>query len=200
MAQNQYDMSDINPLSNQETSIIWKCSHMSVVVNRPVIHPEDWPYKRLLCVITFGTCYLFSSLTPPRTSNLPGFVTGSLITSAIYGARPVCYWFLHYLDSQQTGPIRTAMHEARLGQAWALATANRFCIKSHHVITAFSFIAEVPVFWVKGWKKEAFFLCTCFIDWPERSVWEPLKVLEDGLNLLTRPLISSWTLFIHCLM
>lgn len=148
---------------------------MSVVVNRPVIHPEDWPHKRLLCVITFGTCYLFSSLTPPRTSNLPGFVTGSLITSAIYGARPVCYWFLHYLDSQQTGPIRTAVHEARLGQAWALATANRFCIKSHHVITAFSFIAEVPVFWVKGWEKEGLFLCTCFIDWPARSVWEPFE-------------------------
>lgn len=35
---------------------------MPAVVNSPVIHPEDWPYKRLLCVITFGTCYLFPLL------------------------------------------------------------------------------------------------------------------------------------------
>lgn len=138
----------------------------------------------------------FSSLIPPRTSNLPGFVTGSLITSAIYCARPVCYWFLHYLDSQQTGPIRTAVHEARLGQAWALATTNRFCIKSHHVITAFSFIAEVPVFEWRAGKRRVFLYklywltCTfCVRTFEGSGRWlKPFNQTSDLILVTLQPL------------
>lgn len=74
---------DMTPLSSQENSRKWKCSHMSAVANSPVIHPDDGFHKRLLCVITFGTCYLF--FLSYATKNIkPSWICDSLSNYLCY--------------------------------------------------------------------------------------------------------------------